>query len=466
MKKRIVKIFAMVFALLLLCGMISGCNSNQPNEEGKVQIRVGNWPTDASPVELQQREETKARFEAENPDIEIVPDTYTFSTDTFLVKASANQLPDMYCVPFTEIQKIIGQGFAQDITGVLEELEWKQYLNPEVATLVTDASNAIYAVPGELYAQGLAINKEIFKQAGLVNDDGTVQIPETLDEMAEFATIIKEKTGKAGFALPTTDNCGGWHFLNIAWDFGTEFMVKNDDGTYRATFDSAETQNALQYVKDLKWEYNALPENAVIDNAELRKIFATNQAGMIFLAPSSFSELVSQYGMPIDNIAVASMPEGPMGRYSQTGGNVWMFSKNCTPESVKAGLKWMEFLGMGPTISDTQLQTLEETYKTNRDEGRLVLGRDVFNTWENQETIEKKTQVASKYCNVDMKDYEHYFAFEGVQLKPEEPMCCQELYAVLDKCIQEVITNKNADVVSLIQEANNDFQVNHLDKAQ
>ncbi len=35
----------------------------------------------------------------------------------------------------------------------------------------------------------------------------------------ETAKVIREKTGKAGYALPTINNQGGWHFMNIAWSW-------------------------------------------------------------------------------------------------------------------------------------------------------------------------------------------------------------------------------------------------------
>ena len=61
------------------------------------------------------------------------------------------------------------------------------------------------------------------------------------------------------------------------------------------------------------------------------------------------------------------------------------------------------------------------------------------------------------------KDYEDYYGFEGVKIRPEVPVCCQELYAVLDKCIQEIQTNKDVDLDALIKKSVGDWQSNHLD---
>ena len=49
------------------------------------------------------------------------------------------------------------------------------------------------------------------------------------------------------------------------------------------------------------------------------------------------------------------------------------------------------------------------------------------------------------------------------ELRPEEPVCAQELYGILDSCIQEILTNKDADISELVRKANKDFQANYLD---
>ena len=97
------------------------------------------------------------------------------------------------------------------------------------------------------------INLNLFEQAGLI-ENGKPKVPNTWQELAETAKVIREKTGKAGYALPTINNQGGWHFINIAWSYGVEFMKQENDGSYTATFDSQEMRDVLQYMYDLKCE--------------------------------------------------------------------------------------------------------------------------------------------------------------------------------------------------------------------
>lgn len=456
------KATALGIAAVMAVGL-TGCGKTDNGEqEGKINISIGNWPDETQPESQAVQNNYIEQMKEKYPDINVIPDTYKYDTKTFTMKASANQLPTMYSTWFTEIQQIIKAGYAADITDVMEQHGMTEAINPELLQLMTDENGRIYGFPTDAYAQGLTINKKLFEEAGLVNADGSVKVPQTYQEMAEYAQIIKEKTGKAGYCIPTTNNCGGWHFLNIAWSFGVEFMKQNDEGKWEATFNTPEAVNALQYVKDLKWKYDALPDNSVINQDEMLKLFGTGQAAMIFSPPSNaYSQ---KYGMNIPDIMMVRMPEGEFGRYAQMGGNLRMFAPNATPEQLDACFKWLELVGFSITLDEQATANKEKSYQNTLDQKGLVLDRNAFPLWVDEERVAQEITIASKYTNVDPKDYEIYYEFKDVTLKAEEPVACQQLYAVLDGCIQEVITNKNADPAQLIEIANHDFQVNHLDK--
>ena len=104
------------------------------------------------------------------------------------------------------------------------------------------------------------------------------------------------------------------------------------------------------------------------------------------------------------------------------------------------------------------------SYENTIAQNGIVLDQEAFEVWVNPENLEKINALRKEYANVNHEDYADYYSFEGVTINPEPAACAQQLYAILDKCIQEVVTNKDADVDKLISEACNDYQVNHLDK--
>ncbi len=131
--------------------------------------------------------------------------------------------------------------------------------------------------------------------------------------------------------------------MNIAWSYGVEFMKQENDGSYTATFDSQEMRDALQYMYDLKWKYNALPDDIAIDKAGLESMFGSDEVAMMIADPPTQS-LTTAYDMNIDAIYADRVPAGPSGRFAQMGGIV-VFSPEATDAQVEAALKWMKFRG-------------------------------------------------------------------------------------------------------------------------
>ena len=455
------KLLCIGMTAVLSVGMLSGCGADKAVDDGKVVLEVGNWPDKDVDKETAERYAGyKQQFEEKYPDIRIKDgNTYGYDVTTFNVKASGGQLPNFLETWFTEINKIVDAGYACDISNELYQTGLMDQFNPDMLELLTDENGRIYGVPENAYAQGLFINKKLFRDAGLVNADGSIMIPNTYDELADMATTIKQKTGVSGFSL-----AGGWHLLNIAWSYGVQFMEENSDGTYTATFDSPEFKDTLQYIYDLCWENNAFPDNKFVDLTEQRKLFGTYQTAMMFGDPSIVNEFVTKYGMNKDDIMLVKIPEGPKGRYSQMGGGVIIFTANTTPEQADAGLKWLEFMGITPTITEEAEQSLRADYQKKIDDGGVVFPKEFFSIWRSPEREKKIEEIAADYANVDMADYNDYCDFAGVTIKPEEPVACQELYTVLDGAIQEILTNKNVDINSLAKTTNEDFQKNHLDK--
>ena len=117
---------------------------------------------------------------------------------------------------------------------------------------------------------------------------------------------------------------------------------------------------------------------------------------------------------------------------------------------------------------------LTEEYKKNFIESREKqkadgqhIGIKGMSIWsQNTETLQYVYSVTDEYSNANpnhVRLYNEFVANCPAEIQAEEPVCCQELYAILDGCIQEVLTNKDADPAELLKKAAADFQVNYLD---
>lgn len=419
------------------------------------RVTIGNWPGEEAVSRRGVYEKMLQKVRKMNPDIDFVTDDYSYDVATFSQKAENNQLPTVYDTWFTEISNIVDMGYAADITDEMYERGYAQSMNPDLLGLVSDDDGRIYAVPCDAYAQGLAINKEIFSQLGL-------NPPDTWTELAEVAKRIKERTGKPGFAMPSKVNSGGWLFLNIAWSYGAVFLDKLD-GRWTAMFDTPECVAALQYVKDLRWKYDVLPDDPLIDGKQMEEMFAAGELGMCInnLAESTVDGTIGPF---VGNMQMVSIPRGPKGRYSQMGGNVHMISKNATKEQISAVFDWFEIMGETPKINNDILENIENKLKERIENGRTVLYHEPFSIWVNVDRTDKIEEIRNKYTNVNKKDFRDYYEFEGVIINAEPAVATQSLYHILDGCIQQVLTDKDADCAELISKAAMDYQNNYLDQ--
>lgn len=453
------KTVAVVLTAAAITGCFSGCNLKGGKSNGKVQLTVSNWPADTSVTNKALYESWKAKMEEKYPNIEVVPDKSVYDPKTFFAKASSGQLPTIILTPLTELDKIVDAGYAADLTSYMEKYKYTESMNPTLREFVT-RDNKLWALPTNIYAMGLYCNRKLFEKAGLVNSDGTLMYPKTYDELIQTAKTITEKTGEAGFATGTMNNTGGWLFMNIAWSFGVDFMEEKN-GKYVATFDSQECIDAINYIKDLKWKYNVLPSNTLIDQAELRKLYALGKVGMVFTAPPD-NALVRDYNMSIDDQYVVRVPEGPAGRYAQMGGNLYMISNTATDEEIDAAFKWFEIIGKSPSLTDESKSALEKELETYNKDGWVVTEKQFFDIWVNKDRTDAENAIRKKYTNVKPEAFADYFSFENVIVKAEEPVAAQQLYSTLDSVIQAVLTDKNADVAALVKQAAQDFEKNNL----
>ena len=462
-KNKLFKVTALVMSLVMTAGVLVGCGKGKESTDGKVHISVAGWPSKEG-ASLDEANKKKAEFEAEYSNIVIEPDTWQLDMQTFYPKAEAGMLPNLFTVHFTEIDKITDGGYAYDITEVLKDNGFEGKFSQRALDTVT-RDGKVMAFPYSMYMLGLAYNTKMFEAAGLMEADGTPKQPKDWMELVEFAQKIKKATGKAGFIVPTTNNNGGWFFTNIAWSFGTDFMEQREDGTWEATFDTPETVAALQFIKDLKWKYDVFGSNTLMTADECYKEYAVGNVGII-LSPGDIQNKTSKYGMPIDEYGLMAIPKGPARHVSLLGGGVYCISANSTKEQADAAIKYV-MKSYNYELTDAYKESYLRTTNTTLAEGGII-GPDVLNIWAGDTDVRKyQNEVRNQYCNINMNAvrlYNESLSDATLEIQAEEPMCCRDLYGILDNCIQRVLADETADCAEIIKNANRDFQVNFLDK--
>lgn len=454
------KIITLLLAAAMSTSLLASCGDSA--NDGKVTFSVGDWPTKKG-TSLDNANANKEAFETANPEYTVKGDTWSFDLKTFYPKAEAGTLPNLFFSHFSEFQKIYDGGYAADITDIMKETGYYDNMNPILRDIVS-RDGKIYALPTNAYAIGLNFNASLLKQAGYINADGTPKQPKDWFEMAEMAKHIKEVTGVPGFVLETSSNCGGWFMTNIGWSFGVDWMEQDADGKWKATFDTQEAVDTLQFIKDLKWKYNCVPDNNIVDQTEAHKLFATGQAAMLLDGP--IEGYLTKYEFNTKDYGMMAIPAGPAKHVALLGGTVQFVSNKTTPEQMKGLFKWLDFTARGYTIDDDAKERSEKNYKLNSDNGQPI-GVKALSPWsDDSEVVKFSHSMIDKYLNeepANIKLYNEAIRSTEIELQAEEPVCTQDLYGVLDSIIQEVYSNENADCAALIKQANSDFQKNFLD---
>lgn len=463
--KKGMRLVSLLAAVTVAAGCFAGCGkTSDKDDQGRTIITVGGYPekdgSDKDNFDLKI-----SQFNEKYPEYVAQGDKWSFDRKSFYAKAAGGQLPVRFDAGFTEMSEVISAGYSSDITQALKNAGVYDQFSASALEAVSDDEGNVYAFPYAIYILGLAYNVSMFEEAGLMNADGTPQQPETWDEVVEFAVKIKEATGKAGFVFPTANNNGGWLFTNLAWSYGGNFMEKDSDGNWKAIFNSPECAEALQWIKDLKWKYDVLPANTFIDHTELYKTFAVGDAAMVISAGDS-TRKVTAYEMDPEDFGLMAIPAGPKGRVSLMGGSVTMVRAGATDEQIDGAVKW-DLLSYSPEITEEAKINQEKSIKTRLDTNECVTVKNMSVWNSDSSNVKYNHELIDKYANANpahVKLYNDFVADPGdCELRAEEPVCCQELYGILDNCIQEVLTNKDADPAELLEKANSDFQKNYLD---
>lgn len=459
-----VKPVALCMAAVLSVGVLAGCGSKatDKDDQGRTIVSVAAWPTIEK--EIANMNARKARFEEANPDFVIQGDQWTFDLKSFYAKAAGKQLPIVFNTNFTEVPMATTAGYLADLTPELKKQGIYDKLNENVLKVISK-DDKVYAFPLNAYYLGLVYNVSDFRKAGLLNADGTPMQPKTWDELAEFGVKLKEATGHAAFVFPTAENVGGWQFTQIAWSYGANFMEQDKDGKWHATFATPECAEALQWLKDMKWKYDLLPENTFVNIDELYKAYGTGKAS-IALGTHTISTYANQYEMDVNDIGLMAIPAGPKKHVTLMGGAVYSVPEWATEKQIEGALKWIQMTST-PDATEEYKANTEKNYKRWNELGMLTTVKSV-SPWNTESTaVQYVDEMIEKYGNADPANVKLYNDFVtdlgDCELKAEEPVCAQELYSILDSCIQAVFTDENADCAKLLEKAAADFQSNYLD---
>lgn len=274
MNKKLIKILSLVSVVSLFTVGCSNSGSNNKSSDEKVKIEY--WHVNAETQGGKSVDKLVEEFNKQSDTVEVVakynPDMYKGLLQNFQAEAATGSTPALVQVGwsfldyfsnnfgYTEPQEIIDQHFPEDKT-FLED----NFL-PNILNLAKNSEGSQVGIPYSLSTPVLYINKDILKECGL-DEEG----PKTWEQVQEFASVIKDKTGKYGvYIQEPADN---WATQALLESNGARMIT---DG--KATFASEKGIEAYEAYADMVKNEEALH----ISWDEGVQSFINGEVGMLY----------------------------------------------------------------------------------------------------------------------------------------------------------------------------------------
>ena len=489
MKK--INILCLILALVMVIGLFAGCGAEKPadttaapvaDDEGTpapvvddkdykhgtvhgVTWQWGGTADKADATAVMRQDERNALYFLDTGNTrENVAFSYNYDTVGALFEGG--QMPTVFSVAATEPMRLVDAGWGRDISACVEAVGINlDDFNQAILETYKDENGGVYGLPSDAYSMCLIANRALYQEAGIVDENGEPLAPATWDDMITQSAEIKAKTGKGGLAMQCSDRQGGWIFTNVAWNFGADLCVLNEEtGLYESGVNSQATIDALEWFKKA-CHSDAIVGTPSTDNRNSNyAMLKSGEASLIMMGSGAAPALTgtNSDGTDPKNLCYFNMPAGPDGhQYNLMGGSGFWFSSAATDEQVIAALeylmiyenKWVQ------EMTEDQWARTETSWADSIAQNKIVLpGFPVYNApW----TEEYNTRLAETFK--DMYDFETQFGtvWEQAQkvgaMHPEEECDCQNLYQELTNIMQEISVNPDADVAALVEQAHNNY---------
>jgi multiple sugar transport system substrate-binding protein len=440
-------------SLLAVCaGTVSSATAKSGAATAKpVTISVVSLIPGSTPAAIDQFNTQVAEFEKTNPAIHLKTVEYQWTGPTFAAKLAAGTLPTVFTVPFTDARTLGDNGQLADLTAEVKTLPYYEKFNPAVLAEGTTAKGKIVALPTAAYAMALHYNRALFTQAGLDPN----KPPTTWAQIVADAKLISDKTGKAGYAeMGKADNSAGWVLTTLVYALGGR--METGTGTKAvATLNNPQTVTALNLLKTMRWTNNSMGSNFDWGWSDINQAFAAGNVGMYINGSDVYTNLVSASNIDPSIYGVTTIPlaknktSGVLG-----GGTLVAVRPDANAAARSAAVKWIDFYYEQPLISKKQAirnaQTLVDGKQPVGVPALPIFNKaqyDLANTW------------IKPYTNVPQAQMKPFTTGIFKQKLIAEPAAStQAVYHALDTVVEAVLTDKNANIPQLLQQANSTAQ--------
>lgn len=447
---RSVRIVAALVVASLLAGAASASSAAPTKAKKKtVSIKVASLIAGSTPAAFAQWNARAKQFMKLNPNIKVKGQTFQWLGNTIAQQVAAGTLPMVFPVPFTDARTMGSNKQIADLTAAAKKLPYFTKYNPPVIAEGM-VGKKVYALPTAAYAQALHYNRALFTQAGLDPN----KPPTSWAQLRQYAKQITDKTGKPGYVeMAASDNTGGWILTTVVYALGGR--VETGHGTSaKATLNTPFTVNALNKLKAMRWEDNSMGANFNLSWGSINQAFAAGNVGMFINGSDIYTFLVQSANIDPKIYGIAPIPMASKTSANLGGGTLAAVRRDMKGDKLAACMKWIDFFYEQPLINKKQAIANAKTLVADKQ----PVGVPTFPVF-NKKQYDLANTWIKPYFNVPRGQMKPFLTgiFKN-KLAPEPAVASQGVYHALDAVVQAVLTDKNADMTSLLNAANSQAQ--------
>lgn len=301
----------------------------------------------------------------------------------------------------------------------------------------------------------MVYSRELFTRAGLDPD----KPPTTWDEVRAAAKAISSATGVAGFAVPGTNNTGGWIFTAMTYTYGGR-LEQESGGKQVASFDTPQARAVLELLRAMRWQDNSMGTQHLRNAQEIAKDFAAGKVGMMIATPSSYNEFATQFGGKPEVFGMAALPSGGTPA-TLLGGKVAVVSPKASNAQRAAAVKWIDFFHLKPRYDAAHAEKVAAA----RAADKIPVGFP-YVTLYGPAIADPVIAAERKHATVPVANFKPYeIGVAAQEFVTEPPVAGQEVYSALDTVVQAMLTRQDADPTEELRKAA-DKVASALERAQ
>ena len=276
MRSQISRALSLFIAVLLTLAILSACGTGEKNADGLTEITV--WARDShSKLVCTKLVEEYNKTTGAQKGIKIIYDVKGADLNQNIELAlQSNQAPEIF--QGSSLAKLVESGYIaaiEDLPGGDEILE--KY-KPYIREFYNHYQGKTYNLPYGSTTNGLVYNKDMFKKAGIVDENGEAKPPKTWAEVREYAKKLTDDS-KNQYGIIFELKQSGF-FGNNVETASVASVGHNAYDPVTGEFDYGAYKPIMETLLGIKEDKSFMPGAESLDNDRARARFAEGNIGM------------------------------------------------------------------------------------------------------------------------------------------------------------------------------------------